>query len=288
MDYNLLKTYSKVAELGSFTKAALELKQPKSRVSRAISRLEAELGVQLLRRTTRQTSLTTDGQQFFQKIKPLLNQLKEEINYLSSHQNEVTGVLRITAPEDMGETLVTEMISQFSKLYPKVEVQIIITNEFLDLTKQNIDLAFRVGKLNDSNLIQKKLANVQLILVASPQYLKNNGEPKELKNLEEHRFLSFKDFDKRVLVGKLPKGINLKPSLRSDSFSILLRTALCGGGITALPDFYCKKFIKNGELVKLFPKWNPDKDTIHMLYPPTKNLPLKVRKFIDIANQVDI
>jgi len=283
MNLNLLKTFSKVAELGSFTKASKVLNQPKSRVSRAISRLEAEVGVQLLRRTTRQTSLTSSGQDFFKKIHPLLIELNTEVDRISSLENEISGILRITAPEDMGQTIVAEVITVYTNLYPKVQVQAIITNEFLDLTKENIDVAFRAGKLADSNLMQRKLRDVCLIMIASKSYLQTYGKPIKISDLEKHKFLSFKNSDRFVISNKLVKNDIIKPVLRSDSFSMLLNMALNDMGITICPDYYCNSYLEKGDLVRVLPNWVGQKSGIHLVYPPSKNQSLKIKKFIEVA-----
>ena len=173
MDYNLLKTFSKVAELGSFTQAAKVLNHPKSRVSRAISRLENELDVQLIRRTTRKTTLTSSGQEFFHNIHPLLNSINNEITKVSNQQHEMSGTIRITTSQDIGQALVSKVISLYNSKYPNVQFDTIITNDFLDLVKENIDIAIRAGKLKDSTLIQKKFISTHFIIVCSKKYLEN-------------------------------------------------------------------------------------------------------------------
>ncbi|WP_127716851.1 LysR family transcriptional regulator [Halobacteriovorax sp. HLS] len=283
---NLLKIFCKVSELGSFTKAAKALNMPKSRVSRAIASLELELGTQLIRRTTRQTSLTSAGEEFFISISPLLIRLDQEIQHISEATNEIKGVIRITAPEDMSQTILSDMISKYIEAYPKVEIQSIITNQYLDLAKENIDLALRVGTLKDSNLIQNKLTDVGLILVASNKYLKKYGCPNSLSELEGHRFLSFRDI--HTIANSEFMLDSFKTVITSDSFSMLLRLALDGQGISILPDYYCKSYLESGMLTHILPKWKGKKSPVHIVYSPTKNLPQKVRKFIEIAKEISI
>ena len=195
IDYNLLKTFFNVIQTGSFTKAAVFLNQPKSRVSRAISRLENQLGVELIRRTTRRISATSIGKEFYQNISPILNTLNKELIKVSNYQKEMTGMLRITAPQDIAQTLLAKIISSFITKYPNIQIQSLITNDLLDLTKENIDLSFRAGKLKDSNLIQKKLMNVNFIFVSSKNYIEKNGYPIRLSELNKFKFLSFKNME---------------------------------------------------------------------------------------------
>ncbi len=281
MDLNLLKSFIKLGELGSYTKAAQAMNQPKSRLSRAISRLEEDLGVQLVRRTTRQVGLTTAGRNLYQKTHLLLEKLEEELSDITEEKDEVRGKLRITAPEDMAQTLIANVVAEYTSLYPKVEVETVVTNEYLDLTKENIDIAFRIGKLKDSDLIQKKLMNVYFVMVASEQYLKTFGRP-TYENIEGHNFMAFRgnDFETLLIRQKGPRNI-----LRCDSFSMLLNLALNNKGITILPNFYAQPYLERGDLMRVFPDWSGAKTSIHMLYAPTKNLPKRTRCFLNLASE---
>jgi len=282
MDYNLLKTFSKVAELGSFTKAAKVLNQPKSRVSRAIARLENELNIQLIRRTTRKTSLTNSGQELYQNIYPLLLGINNELVKVSDQQQEMSGVIRLTGAQDMGQTLLPQIISAFNIKHPNVQFEILITNEFLDLTKENIDIAFRAGKMQDSGLIQKKIISAHFNIFCSQKYLEKYGRPSTPKDLMNHKFLSFKELEKELF----HKDIQIKPFVTSDSIPMLISMALNHEGITILPDFSCKEYLDAKTLVKIIPSWQGKTGGIHILYPPSKNISQKVKAFIKIANDL--
>jgi len=279
MDYNLLKTFSKVSELGSFTKAAKVLNQSKSRVSRAIARLESELGVELVRRTTRKTSLTSVGQEFYEKITPHLNEINNELIRVSDKQEEMVGTIRITTADSFAQNTVAQLISEYSSKYPKVKFDMIITNEYVDLVKENIDLAIRAGELKDSTLIQKKFMPTSFILVCSTQYSKKYSLPNTLEELENHKYLSFKPLES--IFNK--KGIHLNKTLTTGSLPMLLKMALSGDGITVLPDFLCQKYILSKELIRVVPSWKSKSENVHFVYPPTKNLPKRVKAFIDLA-----
>lgn len=282
MDYNLLKVFSKVAELGSFTKAAKVLNQPKSRVSRAIARLENELDVQLIRRTTRKTSLTSSGEELYQNISPLLSGISNELIKVSNQQQEMSGEIRITASQDIGQTIVAKIISTYKEKYPHVHIHALITNEYLDLTKENIDIAFRAGKLVDSSLIQKKIIGASFVVVCTRKYLENYGTPSCLEDLHNHKFLSFKGIEREFF----PKGLKLNPSITTDSIPMLLNMALNNDGITILPDFFCKEQIDDKKLVRLFPKWKSRTGNIQILYPPSKSISKRVKAFVEIANEL--
>lgn len=287
IDYNLLKTFTKVAELGSFTKAAKYLNQPKSRVSRAIARLEDELGVQLIRRTTRKTSLTSIGQDFHQGIRPLLAGLDDQLTRISDSQDEMSGVIRISAPEDIAQTLVADTISNFSARFPNVEIQTIVTNEFLDLTKENIDLCFRGGKLSDSSLIQKKIMDVNFIVVCSKVYQENYGQVLKASDLVNHKFLSFRRMEKDYFKeGSTADEITISPIITADSISMLLTMVLNNAGVAILPDYFCKPHLSNGTLIRLLPSLKTKNHGIHILYAQSKNKSLKLKRFIESIGQL--
>ncbi|MBT4763215.1 MAG: LysR family transcriptional regulator [Bdellovibrionaceae bacterium] len=282
MDYNLLKTFSKVAELGSFTQAAKVLNHPKSRVSRAISRLENELDVQLIRRTTRKTTLTSSGQEFFHNIHPLLNSINNEITKVSNQQHEMSGTIRITTSQDIGQALVSKVISLYNSKYPNVQFDTIITNDFLDLVKENIDIAIRAGKLKDSTLIQKKFISTHFIIVCSKKYLENFGSPTTLEDLKNHKFLSFKGLEREFF----NKSIRITPVVTTDSIPMLLNMILNNDGIGILPSFFCKEHLEDKTLVQIIPTWKSKTGHLRILYPPNKNIPHKVKAFIDIATSI--
>jgi DNA-binding transcriptional LysR family regulator len=283
MDLNLITTFTKVAEFGSFTKAAKNLNQPKSRVSRAIARLEEHLGVQLVRRTTRQTALTTAGREFYQRTHLLMQQLNEEVDQAANASTELAGKLRITAPEDLASTILPSIISNYTLAHPKVVIESVITNDVLNLTKENIDLAFRAGKLKSSNLMQRKIQDVRFVIVATPEYLQRYGKPKVLADLNNHRCLFFRNFGiADYLQGKKVK-LEIEPSFRSDSLNMLVSLALEHNGITMVPNFLCKKYLNSGELIQLFGQMDTKKGSIHIVYPPAKKMPAKTRAFIDLS-----
>ncbi|MDA8793136.1 LysR family transcriptional regulator [Bacteriovoracaceae bacterium] len=279
LDYNLLKVFTKVAELGSFTKASKILNQPKSRVSRAISRLERELGVELIRRTTRKVSLTSVGEEFYQNVSKVLNELNNELVRVSDNKNELEGVIRVTTSDSFAQYSLVEIISEFNSKYPKVKFDMVITNEYVDLIKQNIDVAFRAGKLEDSTMIQKKFVPTMFILVCSKKYIDKYSIPNSLEDLSNHKFLSFKPLEKLFIKAK----IELDSILVTDSLPMLLRMALNGDGITVLPNIVCQKFIDSKELIRVISSWQSKSENAHILYPPTKNQPIRVKEFIKTA-----
>jgi len=289
MDLNLLKTFHKVAELGSFTLAAKALKCPKSRVSRGISRLEEEMGTSLIKRTTRKTALTDSGKELFQKTRIHLEQLESQINSISQDTQEIKGTIRISTAEDFGQLMMQDLVSEFSKIYPSVRFDLTITNNTTDLTSENIDLALRIGKLRDSSLIQKRLGKVALVLVASPNYTKTFGQPTKLEEIKNHKLLSFKTDERGDHINAILKqkklATKLTPDILCNSFPLLYKFALNGKGITLLPNFFCQNAISQGKLIRVLPEWSGEPSYIQIVYPPAKAMPNRTRVFIDFISE---
>ncbi len=279
LDYNLLKTFCQVAESGSFTKAAQALKQPKSRVSRAINRLEAKMSSVLIRRTTRSFSLTGQGRQLFDELRPLFTKIEHEFSRVHSQSNEVSGLIRLTSPDDFATYFLNSAISEFNKLYPNVTFHLDLSSYVKDLVQDNFDLAFRIGRLKDSTYIQKHILDINLALVATPDYLKQSPKIEVKKDLYNHKLLLLKVNEE---VMKL-RGIKNQPHdiMTCTQFPFLYQLVKSHLGIGLIPDFYCQEDIREGNVMQLFPDWSLFKTKLHLVYPSSKNLPKRVRLFID-------
>lgn len=287
MLYRELEAFLKVVEWGSFTQAAQHLKAPKSRVSRAVARLEDELGVQLLRRTTRQTRPTEAGLQLFQKTHTLLGQLQQELENVSTSACEVSGSLRIAAPEDFGEKVLGPLLPRFVAQYPEMCFELRFSNHYSHLIAEDIDVAFRIGTLEDSNLIQRRLSDVEVILVASPDYLQRHGRPTALNELgPAHKLLSFYSDNPqapRHFAQLIPELQAMKVQFQVNHFGLLVQWALQGQGLATVPDFYVQQELKRGELVRILPDQSFMRRPLHLLYPPMPQMPLRIRRFIDFV-----
>ena len=287
IDLNLLRTFAKVSELGSFTKAANYLKQPKSRVSRAITRLETDLGTQLIRRTTRTTALTEAGQELFQKTNKLLSQLYTEVDSIAHEAQELTGTLKLSAPEDFSQQILPTLISEFSDLHPKISFDVLASNNEVNLTTNEIDVAFKIGPLKDSSLMFRKIGTVSLILVAAPSYYSKYGVPKSIEDLKNHRILSFINQNNgdilKPLYQKFSTSDQFKPFLTCNSFFMIHKLTCEGRGLSILPDFFCKQSLIDGKLIRTLTEWRASEVDIQLVYPPVKKQSKKVRSFIDFA-----
>ena len=166
LDLNQIQTFVKLAQAGSFTKAAQILRQPKSRVSRRLAALEKELGVQLIYRTTRQFQLTETGRAFYEKAQGLIAGLEALSAEVSDTTTQIAGVIRITASDDMGVKYLPPILDEFSRLHPQIQFDVVLTQSYVDLVKESIDVALRIGHLKDSSLRAKKVGSLKNIFIA--------------------------------------------------------------------------------------------------------------------------
>lgn len=288
IDLSGLQIFLEVVRAGSFSGAALTLKQPKSRVSRHIARLEKELGIQLIYRTTRQFQLTQAGQDLFRRTLPLLNELSSTWHDLSVASDEVTGPIRVTVPEDISSAFMGRLCREFMTLYPKVQIAVWSSNTNIDLVRESIDVAVRIGRVKDSSMIQKKVGDVDLIFVASPSFITKYGELNRIEQAEEVPFLAFtpadlKRFSAKITNGRAKRTLKMKVVFASNNFFTLRQNAIQGGGVALLSRFLAREQIASGELVHVFRDWSSEPIPMQILIPHQKEPPVRVRKFVEFA-----
>lgn len=290
LDLNRVQLFREVVLAGSFSKAAARLRMPKSRVSRQIAALERDLGVQLIYRTTRQFRLTHTGNDLFHKTAPILSELRSSLEQVSSLSEEVAGLIRVTVPEDVGAELMAPICQEFMTLYPKVEIGLHAANAVVDLVKESIDVALRIGPTRDSSLVGRRIGSVGLILVASPEFLSRSGGISRMDDLERLPHLAFSQpgvrrHTLRVTNGKETRSLRLESAFSCNNFFTLRGMAAAGMGFTRLPAFLAREQIARGELVHLFKEWTVEKNPVMVLYPQQKEVPARIRAFVDFLGE---
>lgn len=286
MDLNEVMVFIKVVQAGSFSQAAKQLGMPNSTVSSKVSSLEKRLGTTLITRTTRRLSVTSAGQAYFKKCLQGLEEIKSGENEIAANLGEPQGLLRITAPVELGTIILPQVISLYTAKYSKVSVEVILTDRKVDLLTENVDIAIRAGELQDSTLIGKKLGSASFTPHASPKYLKLHGEPKHPKELKDHSCLHFTPlgFESWKLSG--PKGnltVPVSGKIIVNDLAMLKNLTISGNGISLLPCFYCKTELDSGKLVTLLKGWTTVNNPIHFVYPAQKFVSSKLSAFIQLA-----
>ncbi|BAJ03301.1 LysR substrate-binding domain-containing protein [Shewanella violacea] len=270
-----------VAETESFTQAAKRLGISTAQVSRQVSALETRLATKLFHRTTRKVSVTEAGQVYFQHCRQVLDGLEEAERAITNLQSTPRGRLKITAPVTYGERTLAPLINDFITKYPELEVQLNLTNLRVDLIDEGYDLAIRLGQLEDSTMMAKRLGKRTHYVCAAPSYLSTYGIPHSLSELEQHNCLlgtldywRFQDKGKAV-------NIRVRGNLNCNSGRALVDAAVKAIGITHLPDYYVLPYLESGELVSILEQHRPFDDGIWAVYPQNRHLSPKVRILIE-------
>ena len=281
-----IKAFSEVAGRRSFAEAARALGTTRSAVSKQIAALEEDLGVKLLNRTTRQVSLTDAGWTFYERVLGVLDSLKEAESSVQSLQQEPRGILRVNGPMSFGTQFLGRAVANFMSAHKDLQVQLSLTDRFIDPIEEGVDVTIRIGALDNSSLIGRKLAVAERLLVASPDYIKAHPPliaPADLS--AAHQFLHYghgASVYRWPLIGPLgEETVPIQARLCANNGEVI-RDAACNGlGIAALPLFIVAAALQDGRLVRVLPEWMPQSIPIHALYAPDKHLAAKIRLFVD-------
>jgi DNA-binding transcriptional LysR family regulator len=280
-----LSAFCAVIEFGSVSAAARRLGESKGGVSRRLSRLEARLGVALLARTSRAVSATEEGQAFFAKAREALGLLEDAFAGARDARELPRGLLRITAPVDLSVELLPELIVRFREQHPQITLELLATDQALDLAAHRIDLALRAasdGPLPDTGYRASQLARFAVRLYAAPGYLARRGTPPSVDALPEHDLLAFRDpgaqlelSDRNGRRQRLPWA----SVLRSTDFASLLRLTRAGGGIAPLPEPVAQPAVRLGQLVPVLPDWQSAQAALYAVSLGGREAPARVRVF---------
>ncbi|MBW7472425.1 LysR substrate-binding domain-containing protein [Marinobacter sp. M216] len=274
-----------VAEAESFTAAGKRLGISTAQVSRQVSALENRLSAKLFYRTTRRVSVTEVGNIYYQHCRQVLDGLEEAERAITNLQSTPTGKLKITAPVTYGESTISPLINNFAAKYPELDVRLHLTNQTLDLVDEGYDLAIRLGKLNDSTMMARRLALRTQYVCASPDYLSAHGVPHSLSELTQHNCLQGTLGYWRFQEQGKERNIKVKGNLGCNSGRALVDAALKGIGIVQLPDYYVLRYIETGQLVSLLDHLREPDDGIWALYPHNRHLSPKVRMLLDYLGE---
>ncbi|MEE9303297.1 MAG: LysR family transcriptional regulator [Thiotrichaceae bacterium] len=285
-----LETFSAVVENGSFTAAADALGISKPVVSKQVSLLERHLGVQLLHRTTRRLRLTDAGEVFASYSHRIMSDVREAEQSVLPLQHEAQGRLRISAPESLAMSLLPEILLSFQQKFPKIELDIHISGRLVDLVEEGIDVALRVGVLEDSSLIARLLMPCSFHACASPEYLKKHGKPKLPSELETHNCLIYSQSphpNNWLFRDDQGKSISIKVNgnLCSDTGNILMNAALNGKGIFIAPTFMIVSALEEGRLETVLDQYTLVTTGLYAVYPDSKFVSTKVRAFVDFITE---
>lgn len=284
-----LMVFVTVVESGSFSRAAEQLEQDNSVVSRTIKRLEQKLGIQLLNRTTRQISLTHEGERYFTRVQKILQEMSAAENDLLEHRNDPQGLLRIDAATPVILHVLSPLVAEFLEHYPKMTLSLYSSESNINLIDQKVDVAIRVGELEDSSLRARKLMLSYRSVLASPDYLQKWGTPKSVDDLANHRCLGFNEvmaLNKWPLLCSDGQQLTITPFISAGSGETLRQLCLAGNGISCLSDFMTHKDVVNGDLVELLvPDLMRIAMPLHAVYYSDQSVSTRIRCFIDFLSE---
>jgi DNA-binding transcriptional LysR family regulator len=286
MDFNEAAVFVKVVQAGGFSAAARQLGLPTSTVSTRVSRLEQRLGITLLQRTTRRLHLTEAGTAYFHHASLGLGYMLEAEAAVDEARQQPQGKLKVTAPADLGDTLLAGLIERTQREFPALEMELLLTDRYVDLVADGVDVAIRTGTLRDSSLVAKSLGTVRWGIFASRDYLRHAPPLEEPQHLHAHPCLQFTPMGRDAWeLNNGHHGITIPLSGRAmaNNIGVVRSMALNGQGVALLPTFICKPELLVGDLVRVLPDWHGRADPMHLVYPRQRFMPPKLRAFIDLA-----
>lgn len=288
MDFNETAVFVKVVQAGSFSAAARQLGLPTSTISTRVSRLEARLGTTLLQRTTRRLNLTEAGTVYFQHASLGLGYMLEAEAAIDEARQQPQGKLKVTAPADLGDSLLAGLIEHTQQKYPAIEIELLLTDRFIDLVADGVDVAIRTGELRDSTLIAKSLGTIRWALFANIDYLKAAPPLVSPQDLHLHRCVQFTPLGRDSWsLSNLQNELTLPMPGRTmvNNIGVIKSMAENKQGIALLPTFICKQSMMDSKLVRVLPDWHGKADPVHLVYPKQRFVPPKLRAFIDLAQE---
>ncbi|MCC2613741.1 LysR family transcriptional regulator [Neorhizobium sp. Rsf11] len=283
-DLNDIAIFVMVAQMESFSHAAAALGMPVSTVSRRVSRLEERLQTALIHRTTRKLSLTTQGRAYFTECSGPLGHLHEAERVLVETQRKPEGLLKITVPVVLGHEAFYEFVSSFLFRYEDIQIDLAVTNAFLDLVAENVDVAIRFGEMIDSTIVSQRIGTNVRYLVASPDYLRGRTIPMRPEDLSQHRCIVLNgrnnEAEWHLVRGKKEVKVQVRGPVSGRDLQTLSAFTYKGHGIGFLPTNYCEEHIRRGSLVRLLSDWASPEIAVQAVYPSRRFLPAKTQMFL--------
>ena len=283
--FSTLTVFRRVVEMGSFSAAAQDLNYSNAAVSKMIKELEADLGAQLIVRTTRSLHLTDVGRSYFEQVSDILDGMAAADDAVRSETGTPRGRLKISVPMSFGLIIVSKLLPRFARQYPEIKIDLVMSDSYVDLIEEGFDLAIRGGQLTDSSLRARKLLDIERVLCVSPAYLAEHAAPNDPEGLTEHACLVYSASTSpnvwHLQSGPDRKSIPIRAAYRANN-SLAIREAILEGlGIGLLPKLFVANELACGELTNTLPQWEGEPQALYALYPAHRETSLKHRLLVD-------
>jgi DNA-binding transcriptional LysR family regulator len=280
-----VQVFVRVADAGSFIRAAEQLDASNAAVTRQVAALEKHVGARLLHRTTRRISLTSSGEAFLEKARQILADVAEAESIAGERRADPAGMLRLSAPLSFGIAHLSRLLPAFRARYPKLRLDIDLSDRVVDLVVDGVDVALRIARQPSENLVARRIAPVRLVLCAAPLYLERRGTPKHPSELAQHDTLSYSylsagDTWQFSRTGETV-AVRIDPAVHATNGELLRELALAGGGVILQPSFIVGSDLMRGTLVHVLPEWKMHELALYAVYLSARHLSPKVRAFID-------
>ncbi|MDI7774490.1 LysR family transcriptional regulator [Asticcacaulis sp. EMRT-3] len=285
IDFDDLHAFFRVAETGSFARAAQRLDSSKSLISRRVARLEETLNVQLLQRSSRGAQLTEAGQAYYDEARIAMTQLECAAENASGSTSDISGQIRLTGPVFFGSEYLTPALAEFARLYPEIELCVDFSDEKSDLVRDGYDLAVRIGQLPDSSLIARQLCQSRRVIVGSPSYLAGHPPIMTPEDLSGHVILHYNSVHTQDLWRyrdhEATHHIAIRPHMRSNNAFMLMEAVRADLGLTLLPIYITGRFVQSGEAEIVLNDYDWGTTPVHLLMPPGSSPTRRVRMLVD-------
>ncbi|MDN3221030.1 LysR family transcriptional regulator [Pseudomonas nunensis] len=284
---NAMRVFTRIVELGGFSKAADSLQMPRASVTILIKQLEAHLGVQLLQRTTRHISLTLDGAAYYPRCVQLLADLEETEAVFSAARHNPKGLLRVDMPAGIGRLIVIPALPQFTARYPQIELEISLNDRTIDLIREGVDCVLRGGSPLDDSLVARPLVMLDQVTCASPEYLQRHGVPEHPADLHGHQMVEYFSattgtrFGLEFVVEGQVQAVNLPRQVSVNSADGYMAACEAGYGLVQAPYYHVARQLSEGRLCEVLKGAPPPGMPLTALYPPHRQLSRRVRVFVD-------
>jgi DNA-binding transcriptional LysR family regulator len=283
-----LLTFTETVRHGSFAAAARELGTTPSTVAKAVGRLESTLRLRLFHRTTRRVTLTSDGERLFDRCQRVIAEIEELQAEALGTLTKPCGTLRVDLPVVFGRERVMPAIVQLAAKHPELRLDVRLSDAFVDLVEEGVDLAVRIGAMSDSRLVARRIASQDWVLCAAPAYLEAHGRPEDVSALAGHRAILFRmptsgrDQVWHFREGRRQRDFRAVAQFRFSDGEAMAQAAELGLGIAQLPDYMVNRQLAAGSLIELLPNCRPPSTPIHAVMPANRMVPARVRAILDV------
>lgn len=285
--FDVMRVFVRVAETGSFTKAADDLQLPRATVSLAVQQFEATIGTRLLHRTTRRVQLTQDGNALLERCRALLADMEEVEGLFRQSPTQVAGKLKVDVPSRLGRMLIAPALPDFFRRYPNIELELGATDRAIDLVREGVDCAIRAGNLQDSSLVARRLTEFEVVNCGSRAYIDAYGRPECIADLATHWAVNYASpttgrlFPWEYVENGVQKSIAMRSHVTVNNAEMYLACCQSGLGLIQVPEFDKAGYFQSGELIEVMPELRPAPMPVYALYPHRRHLSRRVQAFID-------